>query len=291
MAKFCSNCGYPISEDVTFCGVCGQPCNAGPVNAQPPAQPPVQPAQSQWPQPNVQPSPPQQTPPGSGAPPFAGASGGAYRQGMAQGPAANNAQYGQGQYYGYPQNNQTAAAIAPKSKKSILPLVIILAVVGAAVIGVILLVIFGGSDSSAAKRVMNNYVKYYVTDDYNAQKYLDLIYEYNFCTDPDYRQDLFDEAVDYIGSGDAYEELRDAYGADAEVELEVLYANELTGGDFQDVIEELSDTCSTGKINKMIKARVKETVTRSTRSKSFTEDVYVIKAGGKWYIANSLSGQ
>ena len=208
-----------------------------------------------------------------------------------QNPGVNNGQYGQGQYYGgYPQNNQTAVATAPKGKKNPLPLVIILGVVGVALIGVLLYFIFGQNDGDGPTKTVNNYIKYYVTADYDADKLLALMYEYNFCTDPSDKQDMYDHVADHVGTGDAYEDLKDEYGDDVKVEIEVLYSNELTGEDYRDAVDELSDTCSTDKIEKIFKVKVRESVKGSEDSDSFTEEAYVIKAGGKWYISDTLSG-
>lgn len=54
MAKFCSECGHPLDDNMRFCENCGAPCAAAPAPSDP-AQPEYQPAQPE--QPEYQPEP------------------------------------------------------------------------------------------------------------------------------------------------------------------------------------------------------------------------------------------
>jgi len=299
MARFCSECGSPLSDDAKFCNNCGAPCT--PPETPTPARQPIPPAY----QPVSQPGPYYERNPYNPA------------------PAAP--------YYNAP---QAQPPVPQKSKKGLIIALIAVAVV--LIAGVVLLIVlkpFGGKSDSgkdteattattatekpvaptqpatdaptepataapttgkggaSIQDVLDQLTQLEMSPDPDFNDDLALLYEYQYADDSDLREDMYEMIVGYYGEGEdsLWSIVTGVYGTIINWKVEITDVYPCTGEELSDMIDDLiSFGCKVDAIQEIVKADYTQIVTGSEYSDEGYYYLAFIKADGKWYYSYYL---
>ena len=262
MSSFCTHCGTQMPDGAAFCPHCGTARRAARVEATP------QSAPAAAPQTPVMPVVPQSVTPAPAAPAI---------------PQSAPA----------PQAPVTTQSTAPAARK--IPLdrkkLLIPAIAVVAILAIVLLVLPGGKGSgkgSSYEAAIDNYLTLQIgkvsASKYKAlapQEYWDYLEDQGYDFDEYYERiaDEVDERVD---------ELEDQYGKNVKYTFEVTRERDVSERNLGYIAEYLADKYDIDVDDVTAGYRLDLEMTISGSDDSDTdeaEDVYVLKIGGKWYLA------
>ena len=148
----------------------------------------------------------------------------------------------------------------------------------------------GGGGRSSIQQVLDDMVAIDMSANPDVDTYMELVYDYTFCTDSEGRDDLYTWVVEYYENNDLRAQYEADYGSNVQVTATLKETEPCTGDDLADSLAFLEDECgcTVDSIEEIVKGTYLYTITGSDGSDESEYYFYFIKANGKWYYSEYL---
>ena len=145
----------------------------------------------------------------------------------------------------------------------------------------------GGAESVQA--VLDRLVEIDTSEQPDIDSFLELVYEYQFTTDSELREEISEYVADYYdsyGDSNPRAEFEAEYGSGAKAFVTITSSVTLTGEDLNEVLDVLRDNdCEIDQIEEVVYVTYTIGVVGSTSNDGDEFELVLVKANGKWYYS------
>ena len=139
----------------------------------------------------------------------------------------------------------------------------------------------GGADSVRA--AIDTAFDHYYFRTRNVDRYLTVIYEYNFASDDSYRQSIRADYVSKFSDMTELNELAQRYGDDMSINFSVTNTKVLSGDEKKQAIASLGGNCDVSRIDQAVQVTFNTEVSGSKSTEKGLWYGYFFRVDGKWY--------